>query len=56
MLQSITSKLTILEQYIYIKIASKLNSLLIDAYHPMLDINAKSQGFNHYTVDHHKQF
>jgi hypothetical protein len=52
LLQSTTSELTMSERYIYIKIASKLTAPLIDAYHQMLDINVKSQGCNHYVIDH----
>jgi hypothetical protein len=52
LLQSITSELTTSEQYIYIKITSKLTAPLIDTYHQMLDISVKSQGCRHYVIDH----
>jgi hypothetical protein len=52
LLQSTTSELTMSERFIYIKIASKLTAPLIETYYQMLDINVKSQGCNHYVIDH----
>jgi hypothetical protein len=54
LLQSTTSELTMSEQYIYMKIASKVTALLIDAYFQMLDINLNSQDCSHYATYHAK--